>query len=236
MSTEAESHDKAKEVNEENEEQALSDHENNIQFDDESPVIPQRSEHTRQHPDSSGVYSYMTNDTGRKSVNVNEVLSSPEKEKWIDVMEREMHSIKTNKVWELVKPSAGKKTTGCKWVFKCKLDVDGSLEGHKAHLVAKGYSKQQGLDNDETFSPVARFEFLLMLLALAVQDGLHVHQLDVTTTLLNGKLEEEVYTDQPEGVVEKGKEGLVCQLNHSIYGLKQAPRCWNSILDERLKK
>lgn len=55
----------------------------------------------------------MTNDTGRESVNVNEALSSPEKEKWIDVMEREMHLIKTNKVWELVKPSAGKKTTGC---------------------------------------------------------------------------------------------------------------------------
>ena len=75
-----------------------------------------------------------------------------------------------------------------------------------------------------------------MLLALAVQDGLHVRQLDVTTTFLNGKLEEEVYMDQPEGFVGKGKEGLVCQLKHSLYGLKQAPRCWNSILDERLKE
>ena len=46
VSTEAESHDKAKEVNEENKEQALSDHENNIQSDDESPVIPRCSEHT----------------------------------------------------------------------------------------------------------------------------------------------------------------------------------------------
>ena len=72
-----------------------------------------------------------------------------------------------------------------------------------------------------------------MLLALAVQDGLHVRQLDVTTAFLNGKLEEEVYMDQPKGFVEKGKEGLVCQLK---YGLKQAPRCWNSILDERLKE
>ena len=44
-----------------------------------------------------------------------------------------------------------------------------------------------------------------MLLALAVQDGLHVHQLDVTITFLNGKLEEEVYMDQPEGFAEKGK-------------------------------
>ena len=143
---------------------------------------------------------------------VNEALSSSEKEKWINAMEKEMHSIKANKVWELVNLPEGKKTIGCKWVFKHKLDVDGSIERHKAHLVAKGYSQQRGLDYDETFSPVAGFESLRMLLALAVQDGLHVHQLDVTTTFLNGKLEEEVYMDQPKGFVEKGKEGLACQL------------------------
>ena len=77
---------------------------------------------------------------------------------------------------------------------------------------------------------MARFESLRTLLALAVQDGLHVHQLNVTTAFLNGKLEEEMYMDQPEGFVEKGKEGLICQLRHSLYGLKQARRCWNSSL------
>ena len=56
-----------------------------------------------------------------------------------------------------------------------------------------------------------------MLLALAVKDGLHVHQLDVTTAFLNGKLEEEVYMDQPEGFVKKGKEGLMCQLKSLWY-------------------
>ena len=45
----------------------------------------------------------------------------------------------------------------------------------------------------ETFSPVARFESLRMLLALAMQDSLHVHQLDMTTAFINGKLEEEEY-------------------------------------------
>ena len=71
---------------------------------------------------------------------MNEALSSPEKEKWISAMEKEMHSIKANKVWGLVSPPEGKKTVGCKWVFKHKLDVDGSIERHKARLVAKGYS------------------------------------------------------------------------------------------------
>ena len=128
------------------------------------------------------------------------------------------------------------KTVSCKWVFKCKLDIDGSIERHKAYLVDKGYSQQQALDYDMTFSPVARFESLQMLLALAVQDGLHVHQLDLTTAFVNGKLEEEVYMDQLEGFVEKGEKGKVCQLKHSLHGLKQAQKCWNSILDERLKE
>ena len=58
-----------------------------------------------------------------------------------------------------------------------------------------------GLEYDETFSPVARFESLQTLLALAVQDGLHVHQMDVMTAFLNGKIKEEVYKDQSEGFV-----------------------------------
>ena len=83
------------------------------------------------------------------------------------------------------------------------------MEKYKARLVAKGYSQQYGLDYDETFSPVARFESLRTLLALAVQDGLHAHQVDVTTAFLNGKLKEEVYMDQPEGFVIQEKESLV---------------------------
>ena len=78
------------------------------------------------------------------------------------------------------------------------VDVDGSVERYKARLVAKGYSQQYGLDHDETFSPVARFESLRTLLALGVQDGLHVHQMDITTAFLNGKLKEEVCIDQPK--------------------------------------
>ena len=48
-------------------------------------------------------------------MNVNEASSSSEKEKWIDAMQREMYSIKANKVWELVKLPEGKKTVGYKW-------------------------------------------------------------------------------------------------------------------------
>ena len=73
------------------------------------------------------------------------------------------------------------------------------------------------------------------MIALAVQHGLKLHQVDVTTAFLNGKLDEEVYMRQPEGFVATGQEHLVCKLKRSIYGLKQSPRCWNTVLDDQLK-
>ena len=132
-------------------------------------------------------------------------MSSSEREKWKNAMEKKIKSIKVNEVWELVEVPKGKKTIGCKWVYKWKVDVDGSVERYKARLVAKDYSQQYRLNYDETFSPVTRFESLQTLLALAVQDGFHVHQMDVTTAFLNGKLKKEVYMDQPEGFIIQGK-------------------------------
>ena len=88
------------------------------------------------------------------------------------------------------------------------------------------YSQKFGCDYDETFSPVVRGESIRALLALATQEDMHRHQMDVQTAFLNGNLHEEVYMRQPEGYEVKGKEHQVCKLHRSIYGLKQPPRCW----------
>lgn len=61
-----------------------------------------------------------------------------------------------------------------------------------------------------------------------------VHQMDIVTVFLNGKLNEEIYMQQPDGYLVSGKENLVCRLKKSLYGLKQAPRCWNRVLTEFL--
>ena len=55
---------------------------------------------------------------------------------------------------------------------------------------------------------------------------LEVEQLDVKTMFLHNNLKEEVYMQQLEGFVKKGKENLVCRLKKRLYGLKQDPRLW----------
>ena len=93
-----------------------------------------------------------------------------------------------------------------------------------------------GLDYEETFSPVVRFESIRFLLAMGTLHQLQLHQMDVSTAFLHGELTEEVYMRQPDGFTEPGKEHLVCYLRRNIYGLKQSPRCWNHALDNRLKE
>ena len=65
-----------------------------------------------------------------------------------------------------------------------------------------------------------------VILGLAASLNLEVEQMDVKTTFLHGDLEEEIYMEQPEGFLVKGKEDYVCRLKKSLYGLKQAPRQW----------
>jgi hypothetical protein len=74
------------------------------------------------------------------------------------------------------------------------------------------------------------------LLALAAQEGCHVHHMDVKLAFLNDNLKEEVYVHQPPGFAIPGKEGKVLRLRKALYGLRQAPRAWNAKLDFTLKR
>ena len=199
------------------------------------PVV-RRSARERQHPDYYGVRVNVASEVLNEPTSMTEALASPERAKWMDAMDKEMDSLHMNDVWDLVKLPKDRKTVGSKWVFKLKVGPDGLVERHKARLVAQGFSQKQGLDYDETFSPVVRFESLRTVIALAVQNSMKMHQMDVTTAFLNGELQEEVYMKQPESFMSDGQEDLVCKLKRSIYGLKQSPRCWNSALDNKLKQ
>ncbi|KAJ9561683.1 hypothetical protein OSB04_006843 [Centaurea solstitialis] len=148
----------------------------------------------------------------------------------------ELNSMEENDVYELAELPKGYKPIGSKWVFKTKLDPKGNIERYKARLVAKGYTQKEGIDYQETFSPVSRKDSLRIVMALISHFDLELHQMDVKTTFLNGDLHENVYMTQPEGFISKGQEHLVCKLKKSIYGLKQASRQWYLKFDEVMKK
>ena len=86
--------------------------------------------------------------------------------------------------------------------------------------MARGFSQKEGIDYDETFSLIARYNSIRVIISLASVLGWKLHQIDVKTAFLNGKIEEEVYIEQPEGFELHGKESHVCKLKKVVYGLK----------------
>ena len=96
----------------------------------------------------------------------------------------------------------GRKAISSKWVFKVKETAEGLIERYKARLVAKGFLQKYGVDFEETFAPVAKFTSIRIILSIAAQYKLVLHQMDVKTAFLNGLLEEEIYMKQPEGFVD----------------------------------
>ena len=148
---------------------------------------------------------------------------------WEKACDNEMKSLADRKVWKLVDLPAGRKTVKCRWVFAAKSDGR-----KKAHLVAKGFTQVYGIDFEETFSLVARFETVRILLALAALEDRDIKSLNVKTAYLYGELDEEIYMDQPEGYIKKGQERKVCRLLKSLYGLKQSALQWNKELHKSL--
>ena len=58
-------------------------------------------------------------------------------------------------MWEIVSRPEGKSVVTSKWIYKIKHTVDGSIKRHKTRFVARGFSQVEGMDYEETFSPVA---------------------------------------------------------------------------------
>ncbi|KAH9725543.1 Integrase catalytic domain-containing protein [Citrus sinensis] len=165
----------------------------------------------------------------------NEALIDRDVEFWKKVMNQEMESMYSNKVWELIDAPNGVKLVGCKWIYKRKRRVDGKVETFKVRLVAKGFTQKEGIDYEETFFLVAMLKSIRIMLSIVVVLDYKIWQIDVKTVFLNRHLEENIYMQQPNGFIQKGQEHMVCKLQRSIYGLKQVSQSWNIRFDQAIK-
>jgi hypothetical protein len=180
-------------------------------------------------------FEMIPDDQHAEPCNYNEALQDKDVELWQKAMKSEMESMYSNQVWDLVEPPEGIKPIGCKWIYKKKRGADGKVLTFKARVVAKGYAQKEGIDYEETFSPVAMLKSIRILLSIAAHLDYEIWQMDVKTAFLNGNLDECIYMVQPDGFIAKGQEHMLCKLKKSIYGLKQASRSWNIRFDQAIK-
>lgn len=139
-------------------------------------------------------------------------------------MDEELNALAENKTWSIVPLPHGKHAVGSRWVFKTKFNSDGTIDLHKARLVAQGFTQKFVVDYKETFALVAKMTTVRVLLSVAINNGWSMSQMDVKNAFLHGDLEEEVFMKLPPGHSYSGNPNLVYKLHKSIYGLKQSPR------------
>lgn len=162
-----------------------------------------------------------------------EAITSPQSDLWHKAMEDEFNSLTSNGTFKLVPRPEGINVITTRWVYKI---ASGEIDRCKARWVARGYSQIEGVDYDETYSPVLRLECLRLILGYAVLHDLEIEIMDVKTAFLQGELKEEIYVEQPAGFVSHLHPDHVCRLLRSLYGLKQAPLIWNETLDQWLRE
>lgn len=167
-----------------------------------------------------------------------EALDSPDRDKWIAAAIDEIGAHLENKTWEVVQLPQGKRAIGCRWVFRIKVNADGTVDKYKGRIVAKGYAQKYGVDYTETFAPTARFGAVRTVVALAAIEDMELESVDITTAFLNAEIDAEIYVRKPDGYNPTGYEGpeWVLRLLKGLYGIKQGPHIWSVKLHEELRK
>ena len=122
-------------------------------------------------------------------------------------------------VYDVVLQPKGRKIVGSKWVLRIKHGPDGQVQKYKAHIITQDFTQVEGLDYNQNFALVVKLSTFCAILAIAIQQNLTIHQMDVKAAYLNSKLKEEIYMEAPPGL--KIPEGMVLQLNRVVYSTKQ---------------
>ena len=144
-------------------------------------------------------YQTIMTDHDDDPISYNEALKDVDVKEWLNAMNREMESMYSNLVWTLIEAPKRVKPISCKCLYKRKRGPNGKVETFKARLMVKGYIQKEGIDYEETFSPVAMLKFIQILLAVAAKLNYEIWQMDVKTAFLNDNLKEDIYMRQQMG-------------------------------------
>ncbi|GKB04306.1 retrovirus-related pol polyprotein from transposon TNT 1-94 [Tanacetum coccineum] len=193
---------------------------------------PSRSVSTRKHLQTNAMLCFF--DAFLTSVEPKNFKQAMTKLLWIDAMQEEIHKFKRLQVLELVSYPDKVLLIKLKWIYKVKTDEFGGVLKKKDRLVAHGFRQEEGINFEESFTPVAKIEAIRIFIANVAHKNMTIYQMDVKTAFLNGELKEEVYVSQPEGFVDQDNPSHVYKLKKALYSLKQAPRAWYDMLSSFL--
>lgn len=134
-----------------------------------APIVPVHSMHTRS---KSGIFVpkipftlSVHSPPLTEPLSFKEAIVFPE---WQKAMSEEYSALIQQGTWSLVPLPANTPTIGCKWIFRIKRNADGTISRYKARLVAQGFQQTEGLDYNETFSPVIKQPTIRLVLSLAL--------------------------------------------------------------------
>jgi hypothetical protein len=116
----------------------------------------------------AGYVTHMSHISNAKPTTFEDVA---QQQLWKDAMVEECQSIMKNDVWEVVPKLEGKSMVTSKWLLKIKHATDGSIEKYKTRFVGRGFSQKEGIDYNETFTPVVRYTSIRTIICL---ESVHV--------------------------------------------------------------
>jgi hypothetical protein len=135
----------------------------------------------------------------------------PDRERWIEAQDVEIQSYYDREILEPLWINPKDKSYNLittKWVFDYKQDSEGNLLRYKVRGVARGFTQKEGIDYNETFSPVVKIQSVRLILAISLMYKLEIDCMDVSTAFLYGDLDELVYIKPFPGMEQTNDEGF----------------------------
>ncbi|GJR17192.1 zinc finger, CCHC-type containing protein [Tanacetum coccineum] len=142
-----------------------------------------------------------------------EAMKSQDVAFWKEAINDEMDSIMGNKTWVFANLPPGYKPLGCKWIFKIKLKVDGTIEKFKAKLVIEGFKQKMtrcSLKSDAGVDGSRKRDFKKPSecgTRALVQDEPDLPEGSILSVSLFGKFQHVMHCEKENGFNKLPKEG-----------------------------